>query len=108
LRAGVRFGKVVLGDIEEALRYKLEGPERGKPEAQALEVDDDECLAYWPTAVATGSWGDLGKLPHCCPPTAMGFLVGCGDGEGKGVESGVPEPLLLAGGQRVAIAVEST
>ena len=86
----------------------MKGPEQGKPEAQALEVDDDKRLAYWPTAAAASSWGDLGMLTHCCLPTTMGFLAGSGDREGKGFKSGAPEPLLLAAGRRVAKTVEST
>jgi len=93
---------------ETSKKRHAKGPEQGKPKAQALEVNNDERLAYWPTAATAGNWGDLSMLPHCCLPTAMGFLAGSGDREGKGFKSGAPEPLLLAAGRRVAETVEST
>ena len=46
-RNDVRLGIVALGDLEEAPRYGLERPELGEP--KALEIDDDERLAYGPT-----------------------------------------------------------
>jgi len=47
----------------------------------------------WPTGHSS-HWGDPGKVPHYCPPTAMCFfLAGShGDGEGNGVELGAREP----------------
>ena len=58
----VRFGKVVLEDVEEAPRNELESPELGKP--NALKVDDDERLA---TSSEGDGWEGIGKesLPHC-------------------------------------------
>jgi hypothetical protein len=57
--ADVRFGKVVLGDVEEAPRDGLEGPELG--ESEALEVNDDERLAYRPTSSGGRGWEHLGE-----------------------------------------------
>jgi hypothetical protein len=48
-----------LGDVEEASRDGLEGPELGEPEA--LEVDDDERLAYRPAGGGRRGWEDLGE-----------------------------------------------
>jgi len=45
--------------VEKAARDRLEGPELG--ESEALEVDDDECLAYWPTGGGGRGWEDLGE-----------------------------------------------
>jgi hypothetical protein len=58
-RKDVRLGEVVLRDMEKAARDGLEGPELGEPEA--LEVDDDERLAYWPTGSGGRGWEDLGE-----------------------------------------------
>jgi hypothetical protein len=55
----VRLGKVVLRDVEKAARDGLEGPELG--ESEALEIDDDERLAYWPTSGGGCGWEDLGE-----------------------------------------------
>ena len=55
----VRLGKVVLGDVEKAARDGLEGPELG--ESEALEIDDDERLAYWSTSGSGRGWEDLGE-----------------------------------------------
>lgn len=57
--ADVRLGEVVLRDVEKAARDGLEGPELGEPEA--LEVDDDERLAYWSTGGGGCGWEDLGE-----------------------------------------------
>ena len=57
--ADVRLGEVVLGDVEKAARDGLEGPELGEPEA--LEVDDDERLAYWSAGGGGRGWEDLGE-----------------------------------------------
>lgn len=45
--------------MEKAARDGLEGPELGKSEA--LEIDDDERLAYWPTGGGGRGWEDLGE-----------------------------------------------
>lgn len=45
--------------MEKAARDGLEGPELGQ--SKALEVDDDERLAYWPTGSGGRSWEDLGE-----------------------------------------------
>jgi hypothetical protein len=43
----VRLGIVILGDLEETPGDGLECPKLGEP--KALEIDNDECLAYRPT-----------------------------------------------------------
>ena len=57
--ADVRLGEVVLGDVEKAARDGLECPKLGEP--KALEVDDDERLAYWSTGGGGCGWEDLGE-----------------------------------------------
>jgi len=45
--------------VEKAARDSLEGPELG--ESDALQIDDDERLAYWPTGGGGRGWEDLGE-----------------------------------------------
>jgi hypothetical protein len=45
--------------VEKAARDGLECPELGEP--KALEVDDDERLAYWPTSSGGRGWEYLGE-----------------------------------------------
>ena len=58
-RTDERLGEVVLRDVEKAARDGLEGPELGEP--KALEVDDDERLAYRPSDSGRRGWEDLGE-----------------------------------------------
>ena len=72
-RGGVRFGVVVLRDIEKAARDGLEGPELG--ESKALQVHDDERLTYWPTGGGGRGWENLGKdsfnIDEDCAPVFL-------------------------------------
>jgi hypothetical protein len=70
----VRLGKVVLGDVEEAPRDGLEGPELGEPEA--LEVNDDERLAYRPTGGGGRGWEHLGEESLDVDEDGLPMLLG--------------------------------
>jgi hypothetical protein len=72
--ADVRLGKVVLGDVEEAPRDGLEGPELGEPEA--LEVNDDERLAYRPTGGGGRGWEHLGEESLDVDEDSLPMLLG--------------------------------
>ena len=56
---GVRFGVVILRDVKKAARDRLEGPELG--ESYAFQIDDHECLTYWPTGGGRRGREDLGE-----------------------------------------------
>jgi hypothetical protein len=56
-RKDVRLGIVILGDLEETPRNGLECPKLGEP--KALEIDNDEGLAYRPTRGRRRGWENL-------------------------------------------------